>query len=264
MTPSSKASKYKLVCTLVVISSICLQGCAKPTKPQLLVAAATSLIKPLNEIVERFELETGNLVDLHYAATGKLAQQIEHGAPVDLFLSADTTHIDDLIMKGRLRKDSRRIYARGQLVLWQRKNSGIIIRNINDLKRPNVKRIGIANPAFAPYGIAAQEALTTLNLWGKGSPQIIWADDVRQALQFAETGNVDGALIARSLIMNQPGRTVIIPNSAYKPIDHSLAIVRTTRNPGNSLSLANYICGNYGRTVFLKYGFTLPPDIETK
>ena len=264
MIPSSKASKYKLLCSLVVISTICLQGCAKQTKDQLLVSAAASLIKPLDEIVERFKLETGNMVDLQYAATGKLAQQIEHGAPVDLFLSADTSHVDDLIMKGRLRKDSKQIYARGQLVLWQRKNSRIIIRNINDLKKPHVQRISIANPAFAPYGIAAQEALTTLDLWDKGSPQIVWADDVRQALQFAETGNVDGAVVSRSLIMDRPGRTVIIPKATYKPINHSLAIVKTTRNPIKSLSLANYICGNHGRTVLLKYGFTLPPGPETK
>src|SRR6185295_15358697 len=117
------------------------------------------------EIVAAFHKQTGIEVVLSYGPTAQLTQQIENGAPFDVFAAADTEHVDQLIAKNRIVPDSRAVYARGQLALWIPEGEKLGIRNMKDLMRPEVKFISVAQPELAPYGEAAIESMKAAGLW---------------------------------------------------------------------------------------------------
>ncbi|NIQ76542.1 MAG: molybdate ABC transporter substrate-binding protein, partial [Anaerolineae bacterium] len=138
--------------TLIILL---LGACTSPARTQtaepLLVSAASNLILVFEELGTRYEQETGRPVTYNFASSGQLAQQIEQGAPVDLFVSADTAYVEDLAAKGRVLPDSVHTYARGRLTLWTRADASLTVETVEDLLRPEVERVAIANPEHAPY-----------------------------------------------------------------------------------------------------------------
>jgi molybdate transport system substrate-binding protein len=171
----------------------------------LLVSAASNLILAFEEVGARYEEETGTQVTVNFAASGQLAQQIEQGAPVDIFLSANTAYVEELAVKGWVQADSVQIYARGRLTLWTRADASLTVETVEDLLNPEVRRVAIANPEHAPYGVAAREALQTAGVWEEIQSKLVPGENVRQALQYAETGNVDAAIVPLSLSITSQG-----------------------------------------------------------
>jgi molybdate transport system substrate-binding protein len=228
---------------------------------EIVVSAASDLRFAFEELGERFERETGVRVTLNFGSTGHLAQQIERGAPVDVFAAANVSFVEDLVRKGLIIPDTVDLYARGFIILWTRDDSPLRFDRIEDLLQPDVRRVAIANPAHAPYGIAAREALRSAGIWERVQPRLVLGENVNQALQFAQTGNVDAGIIALSLgVVVEGGRYFIVPRELHNPIDQALGVVSTTPREREARAFAQFINGPIGRPVMEKYGFDLPEE----
>jgi molybdate transport system substrate-binding protein len=233
-------------------------GAAGP-KEEIVVAAAANLTDAFREIGTAFTAETGLAVIYNFGATAQLAQQIENGAPFDLFAAADVAHVDQLVADGKIVAASRAIYARGRLVLWIPPESKAAIRTLNDLLSPAVRFIAIANPDTAPYGSAAVETLQKENLWKGVKPKVVLAENVNVARQMASTGNADAAFTAFSLVMKDPGRIVAIDESLHAPIDQALGIVAASPNKANAQRFADFVLRGGGAAILQRSGYDLPP-----
>ena len=247
--------------TLVCAVSACKEkSTTTPTgsSQEITVAAASDLMPAFEEIGREFEAAHKTKVVFVFGSTGLLTKQIENGAPMDLFAAANVSYIDQLEQKGLIIPDTKAIYGRGRITLWTSAGSNLRFEGIADLARPEVTRIAIANPDHAPYGLAARQAFETLGIWDRVKPKMVYADNIRQTLQYAETGNVDVAIVALSLSMQSRGRWTIIPEELHKPIDQALAVIKGTKNEASSRAFATFVNGQQGRAILQKYGFSFP------
>ncbi|MEA5420726.1 molybdate ABC transporter substrate-binding protein [Spirulina sp. CCNP1310] len=249
----------RFVC-LILIGCLVACGLSKPPNPSLLtVSAAANLQAVLPVMGERWERTTGGAIAFNFGSTGQLAQQIERGAAVDLFLAADQDLIEALDRQGLIRSGSKRIYAVGRIVIWQRQDSPLRLATLADLTRPEVQRVAIANPNHAPYGIAARQALESAGIWAELQPKLILGENIQQAQHYAAMGNVDVAITALSLSMNRPGRWTLIPAELHTPLTQMLAIPRHAPHPELAQAFADFITGEEGRSLLTAQGFALPP-----
>jgi molybdate transport system substrate-binding protein len=139
----------------------------------LTVSAAADLSFAFPEIGKLWEQETGNPVLFNLGSTGQLAQQIERGAPVDLFAAANKSFVEQLDQAGLVFSDTKALYGVGRLTIWQREDSTVVVKELKDLLKPEVQRLAIANPDHAPYGVAAREALQSVGLWETLQPKLV-------------------------------------------------------------------------------------------
>jgi molybdate transport system substrate-binding protein len=225
---------------------------------EITVAAASDLTNAFNELGREFEATNKIKVVFVFGATGLLTRQIENGAPMDLFAAANVSYIDQLAQKGLIVPDTKQIYARGRITLWTTADSPLKIETVTDLTRPEVKRIAIANPDHAPYGLAAQQALQRAGVLDTVKSKLVYADNIRQTLQYGETGNVDVSIVALSLSQESKGHWVLIPEQLHDPIDQALAVIKTTHNEAAARAFASFINGPKGREILTKYGFAFP------
>jgi molybdate transport system substrate-binding protein len=226
-----------------------------PASNELTVAAAADLTPAFEELGRAFESTYKTKVVFVFGSTGLLTRQIENGAPFDLFAAASTSYIDELDQKGLIISDSKATYARGRITLWTPADSTLRLEGIKDLARPEVMRIAIANPDHAPYGLAARQALESVGIWDAVKPKLVYGDNIRQTLQYAQTGNVDVAIVALSLSTQSRGRWSLIPEELHKPLDQSLAILKTTKKEKDARAFAAFLSGPEGRAIMKKYGF---------
>ena len=231
-----------------------LAGCRGGRSPNqaLRGAAAADLEPAFTELAGQFLASTGRPVVWSFASSGQLAQQVEHGAPFDLYASASVALVERLVERGRLVKSSRRDFARGRLALWTR--PGIVPpAGLQELLRPDLGRIALANPEHAPYGQAALAALRSSGVYAAVRSRLVFAENVRQALQFAQTGNVDVALTALTLAQRE-GAYTVVPATAHPPLIQALGVVRGGDEVG-ATALANFICGAPGQAILRRHGF---------
>jgi molybdate transport system substrate-binding protein len=208
------------------------------------------------EIGRAFESTYKTKVVFVFGSTGMLTRQIENGAPVDLFAAASVSYIDELDQKGLIIPDSKAIYARGRITLWTPGESTLRLESIKDLARPEVMRIAIANPDHAPYGLAAKQALESAGIWESVKPKLVYGDNIRQTLQYAQTGNVEVAIVALSLSIQSRGRWSLIPEELHQPLDQGLGILKSTKKEQLARAFATFLTGPEGRAIMQKYGFT--------
>ena len=229
------------------------------SRPELLVAAAADLVFALREIAPIFEKEHQAKVTLMFGSTGQLAQQIQHGAPVDVFFAANVAYVDDLRAKGAVLSDSVEPYAQGQIVLATQK-SRAALSTLKDLARDDVRRVAIANPTHAPYGMAAREALLSAGVWTQVQPKLVYAENIRQVLQFLQTGNVDAAILALSVAQGPEVQFTRIDPGLYKPIVQAAAVTARSRQPDLAQAFIRFVNGPQGRPIMSRFGFLLPGE----
>lgn len=181
-----------------------------------------------------------------------LARQIENGAPFDLFLSADEFQLEPLLKRNKVNADSRQIYAIGRLAIWSKSGK---YKEPGDLA--NARQIAIANPSVAPYGRAAKEALEKVGLWQKLQDKIVLAENVRQAYQFAESGNADVCLVAYSLVYDQGG--VLIRDDLHRPLRQIGVVVNKSKRRKEAASFLDFLLSPAGRSLLATHGFNLMP-----
>lgn len=222
---------------------------------ELTVAAASDLAPAFEELGREFESATKTKVVFVFGSTGMLTRQIENGAPFDLFAAANVSYIEELDQKGLIIPDSKLIYASGRITLWTTNESPLRLQGIADLARPEVQRVAIANPDHAPYGLAAKQALQSAGVWDRVQSKLVYADNIRQTLQYAQTGNVEVAIVALSLSVQSNGRWSLIPEELHQPIHQGLAVMKTTQNEQAARAFASFISSPQGKAVMKKYGF---------
>jgi len=203
------------------------------------IAAAADLEPVLPSILDDFQRATGIHAEATYQASAMLTTQIENGAPFDVFLSADLGYPKRLISDGFAdtagSADSTTpiTYAKGALVLWERKDSRLPPPSLDLLRDPRLKRLAIANPDRAPYGSAAVAALTSLKLYDTLKPRLVTAENISQAAQFVESGNADAGLISLTSALTPrlqaSGTYFEIPRNLYPPIEQGAVIVSSTK-----------------------------------
>jgi molybdate transport system substrate-binding protein len=243
-----------LALCLIVPISACKHKSEAPAR-ELHVAAAADLIPAFEEIGRQFEATNRIKVVFSFGSTGLLTRQIENGAPMDVFAAASIDFIEQLEQKGLILPDTKAVYARGRIILWQPADSKFKVEKISDLTDPKVKRIAIANPDHAPYGMAARDAMQSAGVWDLVKSKLVYADNIRQTMQFAETGNVDVAIIALSLSNQGDGRWFVIPQELHKPINQGLAVIKGTQNEQAARDFASFVAGAHGKSILAKYGF---------
>ena len=238
---------------------ICLSAASLPAAPpELLISAATNLRNACERLETEFEVSTGIPVLFNFGSTGKLAAQIEQGAPVDLLVAADAATPRHLESLGLTLPGSLTTYARGRLALWWRAGSSLDFGSLEELARPEVKRFAIADPRLAPYGLAAVQALQAAGIWEQVQPRMVYAENVLQALQYAETGNVEAALVARSLCVEGQGRWVLIPAGWHEPLDQALVLISGGPRTREAQRFAAFLLGAEGQRILQSFGYETP------
>ncbi|MFQ5578551.1 MAG: molybdate ABC transporter substrate-binding protein [Anaerolineae bacterium] len=242
-----------------VAGGLFLGGCAGPAPTQLTVSAASNLIPAFEELGRVFESETGITVVFNFGGSGKLARQLEQGAPADLFASADTAYVTRLAEQGIIDPASVEVYAIGRLVIWSR-NPGALPQSPAELAAPRIERIAIANPGHAPYGAAAKAVLQTADLWDAMQPRLVMADNTRQTLTYAQTGDVSVALVPLSLVLHlNEGAFVIIDESLHPPIAQTLGVVAGSSNQQQARRFATFILSRQGQAILQQFGYQPAP-----
>ena len=212
--------------------------CATPlalaqSAPQrvLHIAAAADLQPVMPALAEAYEHATGVKLIPSFGSSATLAQQLANGDPQDIFLSADLVHPQQLTAAG-LTDGPPVAYATGALVLWARTDSAAQPISLASLTSPRVQHIAVANDAHAPYGLAATQALRSLNLYDQLKPKLVIGENIAQTAQLAESGNAQVALIsltiAHSAHFSALGSYVPIPASAYQPIRQGAVVLKAS------------------------------------
>ena len=227
-----------------------------PAAEPVRVAAAADLSFAFEELGKLFEARTGQKVALAFGASGVLAAQLGQGAPFDLFAAANVSFVEDAVRRGACDGSTTASYARGHLVVWTPPGTPRIA-SLGDLLGARFRRIAIANPEHAPYGKAAREALIHSGLWSALSPKVVQADNVRQALQFAQTGNADAAIVARSLVAGNtvPGETLDVDPALHAPLEQALVVCQNGKNAEGARAFARLVKSEEGQQVLQRYGF---------
>ncbi len=246
---------------LLGLTALGATGChhAASTNDQpLRIAAASDLQRVLPGLAERFQARTRTATTLTFDASGRLAEQIKAGAPYDVFLSANESFPRDLARTGLVMPDSVRPYARGSLVLCLHRGVSDQVRGLSDLSRPEITKIAIAHPDYAPYGMAARQALQRAGLWSSLEPKIVRTDTVRQALIHAQNGDAEAALVSRALASVPEVRILDVDAALYDPMIQSLGIVAGSRQRDRAAEFARFVLGQEGQAMLRDGGFEEP------
>jgi molybdate transport system substrate-binding protein len=227
------------------------------------VAAAANLVYALEVIDAAFARTTPEVaISVTTGASGNLFAQISHGAPFDIFLSADTEYPQRVVDTGHGDPATLRIFARGRLVLWSgKKPVGSSLAAA--LRDPMRKKIALANPATAPYGRAAQQTLERLGLWSPLQPRLVFGESIAQVANFVDTGNADAGFVALSLLLAPHPRSkdmwCEVPEELHAPLDH--ACVLTTRGTANPAArrYLDFLRTDAARNILRQFGYDAPP-----
>ncbi len=233
-----------------------------PSPPPLTVAAAADLQFAFTEIAALFEARTGQPVTLVFGSTGQLAQQIENGAPFDLFAAANIAFIEDLRDKELVFDDSVALYGEGRIVLAVNREAGVTAVDLANLLAPTIQQVAIASPEHAPYGVAAKEALISAGLWEAVEPKLVYGENVRQALQFIQTGDAQAGIVALSVADVPEITWTLIDADLHNPLRQALGVTTTSSQPEAARTFASFINGPEGRPIMQRYGFVLPGELE--
>jgi molybdate transport system substrate-binding protein len=212
---------------------------------QLQIACAADLQPVMPTLAAAYERATGVHLVIAFGSSATLAQQLANGAPQDVFLSADTVHPQQLIDSGFALGPAPTPYAHGLLVLWALKTSPLQPISLDTFKDSRLTRLAIANPAHAPYGLAAQQALQHLGLYSQLQPKLAVAENIAQTAQFAESGNAQAGLISLTIASSEHFRSigtfVRIPADAYQPIQQSGVILKSSKQPALAKAFLDWL-----------------------
>jgi molybdate transport system substrate-binding protein len=237
---------------------------AESADREIAVAAAADLSNALQEVATSYEKRTGVTVKLSFGASGALTQQIQNGAPFDLFFSADMDYPRQLISGGQAESATFYRYAVGRLVLWVPADSPLDVehKGMDVLLDPSVKKISMANPQHAPYGRAAAAALQHYGLYEKISDRLVLGENISQAAQFVESGNAQVGFVALAHAiapaMQGKGKYWMVPAEAYPPLDQGVVLISHSPHRQDAAAFLEYVKSAEVAAVLRRYGFSLP------
>lgn len=242
----------------LLFSSGCNTNESKEDRVEIKIAAASDLALAFREVGKKFEDETNSIVSFSFGSTGQLADQIENGAPFDIFASANIQFVDQLREKGLIIPETQTTYAFGRIGIATIRDSSQSILTIEDLLKPEVKKIAIANPDHAPYGLAAKQAFVSLGLWEQIEGKLVYGRNISDTLSFIETGNVEAGIIALSLYNEAELNFHVIDDGLHVPLEQSIAVINRTNQEQLAKEFINFIKDPVGKSIMQSYGFIVP------
>jgi molybdate transport system substrate-binding protein len=227
---------------------------------EITVAAAADLQFAMQDVAARFQKETGKTIKPIYGSSGNFFQQIQNGAPFDLFFSANLDYPKQLDAVGLIEPGSFYQYARGKIVIWVRNESKLDLSSgMKALLDPSVKKIAVANPQHAPYGQAAVAAMQDQNIYDKVKDKFVLGENISQTATFVVSGSADVGIVALSLAlspsMKDKGRYVEVPADEYPPIEQACVILKTSKNKEAARQFLSFIKTASIGDVLRSYGF---------
>jgi molybdate transport system substrate-binding protein len=226
---------------------------------EITVSAAISLKDAFEEIGKTFmQKHQGTKIIFNFGASGDLARQIEGGAPVDVFASAAQKDMDDIGKKDLIAANSRKDFAKNGVVLVRPASSTIPIRSLADLQRADVKKVVTGNPKTVPAGRYAEEALRHLNLWDKMKDKLIFAEHVRQALDYVARNEVDAGLVYSTDAMARAKDVIVVmklPEGSHQPVVYPIGVIKGTKEEALSRAFVGFVLSAEGQRSLNKYGF---------
>lgn len=229
-----------------------------PLKSEITVGSAISMSDVVTEISEAHSRETGTKIRHTFAGTNVIARQIEAGAPIDIFLSADTAHMDALVAKGLVEKESVRIIATNELVVIIPADSKLSLKSPRGLL--SLDRLAIADPTSVPAGIYAKRWLETEGVWARLAPKTIPLQNVRAALLAVETGNADAAIVYRTdaLSSRKVKSVFTVPEGKTGAIEYPAAVVAGSTRREDANRFLEFMASEKSAAIFMKHGFGVP------
>lgn len=240
-------------------------GSSRAGEP-LRVAAASDLATAFPEVGKAFEAATGRKVDFSFGSTGLLSKQISEGAPYDVFAAANLSYVDEVVRANACDGSSKQLYAKGRIVMWSADRS-LLPATLEGLRDEKLAKIAIANPDHAPYGLAAQQALTKAGVWADVKPRAVYGENVQQTMMFAQSGNAEVAIVALSLALEHRadarGGWVLIDADLHAPLEQAMVICRggsAGNKPNEARAFLDFVASDAGHAIMRRYGFLLPGE----
>ena len=225
------------------------------------IAAAANVQYPIEEIIESFEKKSQIEVKCIIASSGKLTSQIVEGAPFDVFISADTRYPEALHEKD-MTFGHPKIYAEGILVLWSMDEDINITGNLDILKDERIKKIALPNPDFAPYGVAAVEALKSQNMYEEVKGKMVYGQNIPQASQYIFTQSVEIGFTSKSVVLSENMKLHTnwreVDNNLYSPIRQAAVLINRKEFNPEAKKFYKFLFSEECRKILQKYGYKLP------
>jgi molybdate transport system substrate-binding protein len=242
----------KIFISLLMALSISLQA------QTIKIAAAGNLRFILDEIKAKYvSINPKTNIVVNLGSSGALFQQITNGADFDVFMAADKMYPDKLKAQGIVSGEVK-TYAFGKLVIWS--NSVDVSKGLDVITSKSVSRIAIAKPEVAPYGDRAVECLKYYHLFDKVKDKIVYADNIAQAAQFAQTGNAEVGFLALALVMapEMKGTYFVLDTKSYKPVEQAMVLLKSLQSNPEAAKFMNYVLSAECKPIFEKFGFIVP------
>lgn len=253
--------------SLVLVLSLILIGCTdkknetadpKPEeKVELMVSAAVSLTDALDEIKELYEKEHAVKLTYNLQGSGSLAQQIQQGAPVDVFISANQEWMDTLEDEELIISTTRQDITGNKLVLITGTASDMAYSSVEDINAEEIEQIAIGNPESVPAGAYAEQVLKKLNMWEAFEDKIVLAKDVRQVLTYVETANVDIGFVYESDALSSDKIEILATaeDGTHDPVIYPGAILSDTKHEKEATDFLTFMASKQAQTILEKHGF---------
>jgi len=250
--------RWRLACAAILLACSFASGCHSPHRTTLTVSVAASLTDAIAEIEQTYKREHTD-VELrnNSGSSGVLAQEIEQGAPVDIFLSAAAKPLDEVQAKGLIVAGTRRNLLSNTLVLIAPRESPL--RDFQGLADPSMRLMALGDPATVPAGQYGKQTLIALRLYEQVQPRLVLAKDVRQVLAYVEMGNVDAGIVYWT-DAQRSGKVRVVataPESSHDPIVYPVAVIRSGRNEGAAREFVEYLNSPRAKAIFAAHGFTM-------
>jgi molybdate transport system substrate-binding protein len=246
-----------LLCSLILPFSFV---AAASAGQEVIVSAAASLTNAFGEIGKKFEsANPGTKVVFNFGASGALLQQIDKGAPVDVFASADQKTMDQAAEKGLIISGTRKDFVRNELVLIVPHGAKTPVKALQDLSASGIGKVALGNPETVPAGRYAQEVLTSEGLWDELKPKFIFGESVRQVLDYVSRGEVDaGFVFATDAAIAKDHVSVALETMKHKPITYPISVVSSTKNKDLAKRFVDFVLSNESQEILSKYAFKKP------
>ena len=244
---------YVLLSCLLVL----LFGAQRAAGSEITVSAALSLKAPFEDMGKAFEAKNGTKVIFNFGASGVLQRQIEGGAPADIFASASPKEMDSLESGGFLIKGTRTNFAGNTIVLIVPSQSGLLIRSFGDLRKKEVRRIAIGNPASVPAGKYAEEVLKSSSTWEAVKDRLVLCENVRQVMDYTARNEVDAGVVFRTDAANSKDLVIIseAPEQSHKPVLYVIAAIKGSKQEALAKEFISLLLSDEGRKILKKQGF---------
>ncbi len=233
-------------------------GCADPARADDVTAAVAANFLPAFRVIENeFERATGHRLTTLSGSSGKFYSQIKHGAPFDVFFSADRERPQRLEQDGVAVRGSRFTYAVGRLILWS-PDPELVTGELTLWTAP-FNHLAMAHPQLAPYGAAARQVMVNLGVWERVQPRIVLGESLGQTMGFMISGNAELGFVALSQVVDpafaKPGSRWEIPTTLYDPIEQDVVLLTNGRDNPAARALLQFVRSPEARRIIERFGY---------